>query len=739
MITMKNALIAVCLLLIQTVAYANDPQARISPVSLSEINAKSMFAEHGAEVIKKSIHIDVDENYHEVSTHYIAIKINDSHAINDYSQVTIRYDSFYEDNQLMFANVIDQDGNRQALDPNALQVQTPPSPYFFQDTRNIVFSVPSLKSGTVIEYQYQTKTTQLRIPDYWSSRYFFYFWQSVLDARSYRIDPVRYSEYVVSIPEKLSAKLRHNNGSKKFKTKSKTKNGITTYHFSAKNLEPIELQDGMPAIQEFLPYISLSTLDDWSHIKKWAGTLFENERIKTNEVNLITDKIKLDYNTEQGRIKGVYEYLNNNIRYIYSHVGRGGYTPHRPDEILKQGFGDCKDQTMLAVVLLNELGIEAHPALVNTQQANRFTPERYNPSFDHMLVYMPNQPVGNKWMDTTGDKALFTGSPSYMSERHALILSPDPDITFIQGAKQSEIINALDLGIEVIELKGQTLIGRLTVEPKGSFESYYRSVVKQSSESDRRSFFTSLMTVIFPSSEVDSITINNDDNLFEPINITLDFNIKDVWAKAPQPLRYSFSYQQIWRQLFLKDGLLKDHERKVPLYLVADYGFNMTFKTSSPEQNYYFKSITASLDVENDYFTVTNQSDSTEISSQIVVRGQFNRHWVGLNIYEDYFQTYNDWLKSSYWSFSYNQNTSRSKESALLLKAEESITATNQLIQLHLDEGQFEEALATASKAIERADVTGHTYHLLGLSQAYNNDANASEASFQKAEELGYE
>ena len=723
-------------MLVYTTAYALPP---IEPVTLSEITATSGFADSDAEIIKKSTRVEVDENFHETLTSYVAIKINSSNAISDYSQLTISYDSFYEEGELIFANTIDEKGNRQALDPKALQVQTPPSPYFFQDKRNIVFSVPSLKQGTVIEYQFQRKTKKLRIENYWGSNYYFYFWQPLPDTGSYRVDPVRHSDYYVSVPKSLDTQLRHFNGSDQYKVKKTSKNGINTYRFKAKDLPTIEVQHGMPSIQEFIPYISLSTLDDWSVIKSWASDLFQKERLVNDEVKKIASRIKAKHTTEQGLIRGVYEYLNNNIRYVYSHVGRGGYTPHQPSHTLDQGFGDCKDQTMLAVVLLNELGIEAHAALVNTEISIRFSPDRYNPSFDHMLVYMPQQPIGYRWMDTTADKTLYPGSLGYMSDRYALILSDDPSVTFVKGAKQLGAENALNMEISFDSVKNQTLVGKIKLSPTGSFEAYYRSLVSQYTDAEERQFFLSLLTSIYSSAELVSTEIENSDDLFAPINIVLNFEIDKAWEQAPKPLSFSLSYQSIWRQLILPNAMSRPQDRKVPLYANTHYGMNIRFKSSVPEDNYYYKTVSASIDHENEYFKIDNTLNATDTDVEVYIQGEFYQKWVDVIEYDNYFKIYDDWLKSSYWLMSFTQDENRKQESALLLESEESIDATNKLIQLHLDQGHFEKALSAANEAIKRADATGHTYHLLGLSQAYNDDADASEASFKKAQELGYE
>ena len=48
-------------------------------------------------------------------------------------------------------------------------------------------------------------------------------------------------------------------------------------------------------------------------------------------------------------------------------MGTNSHQPTPASETLALRYGDCKDKTVLLISLLKALGVEAHPALVNTE------------------------------------------------------------------------------------------------------------------------------------------------------------------------------------------------------------------------------------------------------------------------------------------------------------------------------------------------------------------------------------
>ena len=93
--------------------------------------------------------------------------------------------------------------------------------------------------------------------------------------------------------------------------------------------------------------------------------------------------------------------VQDDIRYVSLSVGAGGIFARPPAEVIRSGFGDCKDKALLLRVLLARLGIAADVALTNIDTGYGLpadVPSLW--AFDHAIVavHLDNQTY---WVDPT--------------------------------------------------------------------------------------------------------------------------------------------------------------------------------------------------------------------------------------------------------------------------------------------------------------------------------------------------
>ena len=211
--------------------------------------------------------------------------------------------------------------------------------------------------------------------------------------------------------------------------KRSTKGAQQTITWTGKNLAKIELQSAMTRQHNYAPYLRVSTTAKWNDVARWADNLIEPHLVSDAKLDELIAEIKKTALTPEAKTKAVYRAIQDRVRYVFAHVGRGGYEPHDAFEVLKNGYGDCKDQTVLAVMLLRKLGIAADPALIVTR--GRGIPDMQVPgvSFDHMIVHIPAQNgLQEIWMDTTGETSLYPGFSVGIEGQPALIVNKDTQV-----------------------------------------------------------------------------------------------------------------------------------------------------------------------------------------------------------------------------------------------------------------------------------------------------------------------
>lgn len=119
----------------------------------------------------------------------------------------------------------------------------------------------------------------------------------------------------------------------------------------------------------------------------------------------------------------VLRFVQDEIRYLGIELGRHSHLPNPPARVLERRFGDCKDKSLLLCTALNALGIEAYPALVNTEAGRTLAERQPSPfAFDHVIV---RARLDGKvyWLDATvpQQRGPLSGLPSPEYERALVV------------------------------------------------------------------------------------------------------------------------------------------------------------------------------------------------------------------------------------------------------------------------------------------------------------------------------
>jgi tetratricopeptide (TPR) repeat protein/transglutaminase-like putative cysteine protease len=173
----------------------------------------------------------------------------------------------------------------------------------------------------------------------------------------------------------------------------------------------IEARDALaPAPPSFSParyydagMAQFSQFNDWKQVSAllWplfdkASTLAPNSPLKAEAA-----RIKAAASTPEAQATLALKLVEEQVRYLAITMEAQGYTPAMADDTWRRRYGDCKGKTALLIALLRELGIEAQPALVATEQGDLLAATLPQVSaFDHVIV---RATIGGRvyWLDGT--------------------------------------------------------------------------------------------------------------------------------------------------------------------------------------------------------------------------------------------------------------------------------------------------------------------------------------------------
>ncbi len=103
---------------------------------------------------------------------------------------------------------------------------------------------------------------------------------------------------------------------------------------------------------------------------EWYKLVSTNLKNDTSVFASFTKNLVKDKKTDLDKIKTVYYWVQDNIRYIAFEDGIAGFRAEESAEVFKKKYGDCKGMANLTKSMLNVLGFDARMVIIGTKHLN---------------------------------------------------------------------------------------------------------------------------------------------------------------------------------------------------------------------------------------------------------------------------------------------------------------------------------------------------------------------------------
>jgi tetratricopeptide (TPR) repeat protein/transglutaminase-like putative cysteine protease len=413
------------------------------------------------------------------------VKVQSDAGVETFGQLVFPYSSANEKLDIEQVSVRKSDGKVVTASASAVQDLTAPisrEAPVYTDLRQKHVTVPGLRPGDTLEYRVVWRIiTPLAPNHFWLEHEFLKRNWIVLDER-----------LEVDIPQGSVAQLKTETG---LDPVVKEQDGRRVYSWKHANLkrededkddEKKEEKKDEKKKEEFdgpkPPQIQMTTFKSWEEVGQWYASI-QRDRIKPD------DKIRAKVveqaqglNGDLEKVEALYNFVSKNFRYVSLSFGQGRYQPHAATEVFANQYGDCKDKHTLLASMLAATGIQASPALINSER--KLDPDVPSPAqFDHVITAIQ---LGKEtlWVDTTPEVAPFRLLSPTLRKKQALLIPENAPARLETTPADPPFLNKVTVEIEGKVNDLGELSGRSHSTLRGDPELFMRTMFRSTPKAD---------------------------------------------------------------------------------------------------------------------------------------------------------------------------------------------------------------------------------------------------------------
>ncbi len=399
------------------------------------------------------------------------IRVQSEAALQAFGQLEFPYNSAYQRLDVDYVRVLKPGGDTivapatAVLDMTGEVARQAPT---FSDIRVKEVTVPGLRPGDVLEYQFTwTNQTALAPGEFWASENF-------LDAAI-----VLDQRLTLDVPRQKFVQVRTTGVAEPVVSDSGDRRVYEWRHSNSQLDTTTAGQARREARARHAPAaVQVTTFRSWEEVGRWYAGLERDRETLSPAIRAKADSLVRGRSSLLDSIAALYDYVSQEFRYVSVSFGIGRFQPHTAAEVLADEYGDCKDKHVLLATLLRAVGVPSAPALVSTDKD--IDPTVPSPGqFDHVITYVP---AGRDtlWLDATPGSAPFRLLLFNLRGQNALVMPLDgmPRLLRTPAVPPFALFDSV------------TADG--AIDPSGKLSATYRYVLRGESETAARLVFRQL-------------------------------------------------------------------------------------------------------------------------------------------------------------------------------------------------------------------------------------------------------
>jgi len=377
----------------------------------------------------------------------------------------------------------------------------------YSDIHEKHIAVKGLGVGDVLEYVVRFRTVKALVPGHFWYEYSFI-----------KNGIAKDEQLEISVPKEKYVKVV----SPDFKPEIKEEGPRRVYRWKHANLEvkekdPNEVPRRIPPN----PDVQVTTFASWEDVGRWYGGLQKDPLEVTAAIQAKAAELTKGLALDDDKIHAIYNFVSLKYHYVGLDFGIGRYQPHAADDVLDNGYGDCKDKHTLLASLLKAAGIEAWPVLIHSQR--KLDPDVPSPAqFNHVITVVPR---GGQllWLDTTPEVAPYGLLLLNLRDKQALMIPTSKPPALETTPQNPPFPEEHEFSTEGKLGPDGTFTGHIEQSYRGDTEVYLRAAFRQVSQSQWKEAVQRFSYGLNFGGDVSNVKMTSPDELDKPFELSYDY------------------------------------------------------------------------------------------------------------------------------------------------------------------------------------------------------------------------
>lgn len=414
------------------------------------------------------------------------------------------------------------------------EIQSTQSAVFYDDVKQRQLIFPNLEAGARKVYNYQT---QIEDP--------FLLHKFIFGGGL----PIKNSTLEIKTEKNINIGFKIFNDDSNLIEFSKTeKKGKWIYKWTLKDVKPVKLEGNSPGFLYIIPHINIYIKDYKVNNQKVTvlgdiNNLFDYYKGFTKNLNqtedpalkAITLKITENLTNDDDKVKSIFYWVKDNIKYIAFEYGYEGFIPREASLICERKFGDCKDMASIITAMAKYANVKnVHIAWIGTRDIPYSYNELPTPAVDNHMIALYKKGEEYIFLDATDKETLYGIPTGFIQGKEALYgdgdsykIIPVP----IVPAEKNEIKEQVKISIEKDKLVGSGKI---------EFNGYNRSrILSRIGDATNKSKFEMIKSLVLKGNNKFNLKEYTEENIKDrdkPYQINYNFDLGNYIVKVDKEM-----------------------------------------------------------------------------------------------------------------------------------------------------------------------------------------------------------